>query len=221
MRAVARRTGDPVAHDQRRGGYGDIDVKDGAPSDCINEPAAQGRTQGRGYRAGRCPGADGLSPLVPGIGRSDQRQAGRNEKCGGYTLDHPRPDQRDGRLRETACDRGQCEPHKSDEENPALTEPVPHGSAQQDETGEHEHVAVDDPLGRGEPGAEVFLDSGESHVDDRAIDKAQTRPQNGGRQHPSDVSRCRFAFVGVGHGASFRQRQSASRAIPALEATME
>ena len=71
------------------------------------------------------------------------------------------------------------------QKGPAPAEPVAERTAQQDQRGQHQHVAVDDPLQAGDVGVQVLTHRGQRDVDDRAVQERHPGAEGGGRQHPA------------------------------------
>ena len=90
----------------------------------------------------------------------------------------------DGR-RDGARQRGQREAAGAEHEHAPPAEPVTERAAEQDQPGERERVAVEDPLQAGERGVEVVGDPRQGEVDDGAVEHRHARAEHGGQQHPA------------------------------------
>ena len=77
-------------------------------------------------------------------------------------------------------------------EDAAAPVAVAERSAEQDQRGERQQVAVEDPLQRAGRRAEVAADVGQRHVDDGAVEEGHARAQHGDGEHPA----ARAALVG-------------------------
>jgi hypothetical protein len=92
-------------------------------------------------------------------------------------LDDPGGDQSalgSGRATGQGRDREQRDPA---EEHPPVTEQVSEPAAEEQEAAKRQQVTIDDPRQRGLREAEVPLDRGQRHVDDRAVENDHERAQ--------------------------------------------
>ncbi len=116
------------------------------------------------------------------------RAPGREQR-GGDALEHPEDDQLQRRLGERAQRAADREAGDADQVDASAAEPVAERSADEDQRGEADQVAVGDPLQLGQRGAEVGADAAQRDVDDGAVehgdagaegDREQGEPAEGG-----------------------------------------
>jgi hypothetical protein len=88
----------------------------------------------------------------------DHGQAARREQSGAGALENPGGHELVGGDRHRAQQRADREPRHADDEDAAAAVPVTQGTADQDQRGEGEQVAVGDPLQLLEAGVEVGSD---------------------------------------------------------------
>src|SRR5262249_54014115 len=84
---------------------------------------------------------------------------------------------------ERAEDGGDGERDHADREDPPLPEEVAERPSDQDQRAQREEGGVGDPLLQREPAAEVVLDRGQGHVDDRRGDENDRRPEDAADEH--------------------------------------
>src|SRR5581483_8925804 len=87
----------------------DIQEEDGAPTDVLDEPAAEDGSDRRRDGAETRPRADRASAFCVTERRADDREAPRHEKGRARTLHRACDDEHARRRRETARDRGRRE----------------------------------------------------------------------------------------------------------------
>ena len=91
-------------------------------------------------------------------------------------------DQLDRRLGERAQRAADREAGDADQVDAPAAEPVTERSADEDQRGQADQVAVGDPLQLGQGGAEVGADAAQRDVDDRAVEHGDAGPEGDGDQ---------------------------------------
>src|SRR6202035_1748280 len=86
---------------------------------------------------------------------------------------------------EPAAGRGGGEPHDTDGEDAPAPVAVPERTAEEQEGGEREGVAGDDPLQRPEAAVEGAIDGGEGDADDGRIEEGDPRAEDRGGDDPA------------------------------------
>ncbi len=161
-----------------------VEQEDPAPRGGVDEPAAEERTDGGGDTAEAGPRADRPAALAGFERGLEDRQAARREQRRADSLDDPGGDQRVHVRGDRTGDRGRGEHSGADEEDPPPPVPVAQGAAEEDQRGERQRVAVDDPLQVGERRIEVLGDTRQGEVDDGAVEQRHARTEHRGEEHP-------------------------------------
>ncbi len=128
-----------------------------------------------------------------------------------------RRDQRAGRVRRRRSRREHAEEDEADLHRALAAEAVADAAAREQQPGEGEAVRVDDPLQRGDRGAEMLVERRERDVDDRVVDHDQEHAEAQDRQdQPAAVAGVRVRLPPVpGRPAVV------SRVVPPISAPSE
>jgi hypothetical protein len=102
-------------------------------------------------------------------------QRPRREQGTADALQNPRGDQHTHARRQPAQQRGRREPDDTGDEDLATAEAVTQRTAEQDQRGEAQGVAVDRPLQGRSVRAEAYGDARQRDIDDRGVDEWQGR----------------------------------------------
>ena len=143
----------------------DVDQEDRAPVEVLEQEARGHRAEHTREPRGAGPEPDRLAPLGPGEHVRDDRQRGRHDERAADAHERARCDQLLGGVRERRRDRPDAEDHQPELERTASPEPVAEAPAREEQPGEHERVAVDDPLQLAAVGVEVLRDRGDRDVE--------------------------------------------------------
>ena len=106
------------------------------------------------------------------------------EQRGARPLHRPGRDQEPGVRRQAAGERREREPHRADHEDLPAAVDVAERAAEQQQAGQRQRVAVDDPLHAGHGGVEVPADRGQRDADHGGVERGDARPEHRGREHP-------------------------------------
>ncbi len=147
-------------------------------------------------------------PRSARVSRADQRQRLRAPRARRRRPARSARGRARARRRDRAAERRQAEDRDPQHEHPLAPVVVAERAAQEDQRGQEERVALDDPLHLGGVGAEVALDHRQRDVDRAAVDEAHRRAEDRRDQDPRLPHRRRYG-VGSSHtparrGAPFR-----------------
>src|SRR6266508_1832951 len=174
----------PISVTSTRGDW-QVDQEDVPPGADVDQPAADERADRGGHRGQAGPGADGAAAVLEPEGGLQDGQAAGGEQRAADALQHAAGDQHRQRRRDRAHGRGQREPDDADHEQAAPAEPVAERATEQDQGGEHQHVAVQDPLQPAHVGVEVAPHRGQRHVDHRAVEEGHAGAECCGGENPA------------------------------------
>ena len=163
----------------------DVDQEDRPPGDRLDQVAAEQRAERRGDAAEPRPRPDRPGPVALPEARLDHRQAARGEQGAADALQQPGGDQRVGARGDRAEQRRRGEPGDADHEDPPPAVAIPERPTEQDQGGEGEQVAVQDPLQGARLGSEVLADARQGDVDDGAVEKDDAGAEHRDREHPA------------------------------------
>ena len=120
----------------------------------------------------------GAATLVLGEAGIDERQADRRHAGGSDALDHATGDEH-AEVRRHETDHRAGDEHRATRHVDApASEHVAGGSADEDQGGHGDEVAVDDPLQSGQTDVEIVTDRRERDVDDRRVEERRRRPED-------------------------------------------
>ena len=117
-----------------------------------------------------CPDGDRPAPLArvaEDVGQDRQRR--RHDQRATDAHERPGEDQLRRRVRKGGGRRSDPEQHDADLQRALAPEAIGQAAAREQQTGEHDHVGVDDPLDLAVAGAEVGDQRGDRHVEDRVV----------------------------------------------------
>ena len=175
-----------MASDRRR--HREVDVEDPAPGPDGEEVAADERAGRRRDAAQPRPGADGAGAVLGAERGLQDGEAGRGEERPADALDHPGRDEQPGARGHAAAGRRDGEPDDPDGEDALAAVAVAEGSPEEEEGGQRERVAGDDPLQRADAAVELAADGGERDADDGRIEKGDAGAEDGGGDHPAPAA---------------------------------
>jgi len=170
-------------HSDRDDTHRDQCPEDAVPGEVLEQQTARDGAQGDAHPDGRAPHPEGggaLAALGEGVG--DDRQRRREDQRGTRTHDDAERDQRLDALDERGGAAGHGEGEEAEDERGAAAEAVAHAAHREDQRGEGEVVAVDDPQQLAGVGIELTGDARKRHVDDRGVEVDGQRGQAGGRE---------------------------------------
>jgi hypothetical protein len=189
-RAAARGHG---RHERRRDSENDqrdrdVDVEDPGPRHPLGDHAAQ---EDAGGAPGGCGGAvdgEGLHQLLRVVAEEhhQQRQCRRGDECRADALDRTGGDLDAGRLGEAGGERAGGQDRPAGEEQALGAEQVGQAAAQEEQAAEGDDVGVEDPREVAGAEAEIALDLGQGHADDRRVhDHHELRERDDGKGRPA------------------------------------
>ncbi len=152
---------------------GHVDEKAAAPAQAgdvgLHEDAADELPADRGQPEDDAVDADRAHAIGTVVDDADDRQDLRAEQRGGEALDETRDDEH-GRARSQAAGRGrQREEGEAEREHAPAAELVAEAPGGDEEGGEGQAVAGDDPLDRAGAGVQIALHRGHGDVDDEEV----------------------------------------------------
>ena len=155
-----------VPHD--RGGHDrGVDPEDRAPTETVDQHAAEDRTERQRQARHRADHPDGPCPLGRvRERRGDDRQRDRVEHRAADCLRCPRGDQPADTRCQAAQHRAEPEHGETDLKDAPTANPVGGGSGQHEESRQHQRVRVDRPLQAGHRGIQVTADRRQRNGDD-------------------------------------------------------
>ena len=193
------RTGDRHHRDAER----HVQEEHQAPRHGLDQPPTQERAEGVRHATERRPRADRPAPLPRGEAGLEDRQAAGEEEGARRALEHPRGHQHGEVGRCRAGRRRGHEQHHPDAEHPAPPVAVAERAAHQDQRGQGQQVAGEDPLEARQLGVEVRTDGGQRHVHHGGIEGHQRRPEHRRDQNRAPGTGVEAeALLRVGDGAS-------------------
>ena len=164
---------------------GHVDQEDPPPRRHVDQPAAEERSHRRRHAA-----EAGPQRRSPGPARGGRTTPGGWPGCPGRGGRRRRPGRR-GPATSTSTlgataqpTEATREPAGAEQEDAPAAVAVAEGAAEQDERGQRERVAVEDPLQPGERRVEVGGHAGQGEVDDRRVEHRHPRAEDGRQQHP-------------------------------------
>ncbi len=187
-------------HPERRsdGDSGDrkVDPEDRRPAEVLSEHPAEQRPRSCRGPVGRAPHAEGRTPVPDLVGSEQQGGSGGKHSGAADALHHAGRDQHFRVGGEAARQRGQAEDAQTADVGTPVAEAVREGTRGQQQGGEHQGIAVDHPLQRGEGSAEVGSHARQCDIHDRHIHQQDDGAQADRRQGPP------FAHVGFSFALS-------------------
>ena len=142
----ARRGGELAAEYQDRHAHGDVDGEDEAPMDG-DEKASEKRARRRGGRSADAPhGEREPAVLLGSVGFVGERHGARQDEGGGRAHDRTAEYEHADGAGKRADGGAQGEPGRSEDEGAFRPEAVREVAGEQQQGGERQRVAVDDPL---------------------------------------------------------------------------
>ena len=178
-----------------------VDDEDRPPGDRADQVAAEQRPERRRHAAQPRPGADRAGAVAgPEAGLDDRQAAGRQQGAAD-PLDQPGDDQQLGARRDRAEQRGGGEEADAEDEDAPPPVAVAERAAEQDQRGEGQQVAVEDPLQGAGAGAEVAADVRQGDVDDGAVEEGHPRAGDGGGEQPAAGGALEGDAVGLPAGS--------------------
>ena len=188
---------------------GDVDVEDQAPRARRQQVAADEGAGRGGDPAQAGPRADRPRPVGGPERRLDDGEAAGRQECPADPLDDAGHDEEGGIRRDAAERGGDGEPGDADGEHAPTPEAVAQRPAEQQEGGQREGVAGDDPLERADAAAEGPVDGGECDADHGRIEEGDAGAEDGGSQDPAPTGRVeRDVQIGVDRGWGTRSRRA-------------
>ena len=157
----------------------DVDQEDRTPRHGPDQVAAKQRPKRSGNTTQSRPGADRAGAVAGTKTRLDHRQAAGSEKRPADALKEPRGDEQFDVGGDRAQQRGEREQANPEYEYPAASMAIAKRAAEQDQRGQRQQVAVEDPLQRAGRRAKVAADVGQGHIDHRSIKERQARALDG------------------------------------------
>ena len=196
---------------------GQVDEEDPAPGPDGEQVAADEGAGRRRDAAQARPGADGAGAVLGAERGLQDGEAGRGEEGPAHTLDDPCHDEQPGARGHAAAGRRHGEPDDPDGEDALAAVAVAEGPPEEEEGGQRQRVAGDDPLQRADAPVEFPADGGERDADDGRIEKGDAGAEDGGGDHPAPPSaregerlggcaRWRWAAAGVRPAAHWGQK---------------
>ena len=118
-------------------------------------------------------------------------EAGRREERPAHALDDPCRDEQPGVGGDAAAGRRDGEPDHPDGEDAPAAVAVAEGPPEEEERGQRERVAGDDPLQRADAAVELAPDGGERDADDGRIEEGDPGAEDGGGNDPAPAGASR------------------------------
>src|SRR5439155_21568843 len=174
--------------------------------------AAEHRACRRSDRAAHRPDRDGTGPPDRvRVRLADERHRRRHHRGGCRALQETGDDEGPDGWRQAAGGRGDDEDAEAGGEGSARPDAIRQRPCGEKERGEHQRVAVDDPLQPGDAAAEIAADRGQGDVDDNRVEGDDEEPEQGGRDRrggpwrgtarpAADPGRLSVREEGRGHG---------------------
>ena len=211
---VERGSGRVAQLGDQEGGEGCGDESEGcereehaAPGEVSEQDPAHDRTGRDADPDHGAPAAQSGGPL-PTVGErvGDHREGGGEDERREDAHDDARGDQRAVRADQPADGARRSEPHETDEQRRPASVPVGEAPGREDQGGERQVVAVDDPLQRPRPGPQLPGDARQRHVDDRRVevdgeDRGVDRDQDSGLALHGDLATERMWTVSTSRSA--------------------
>ena len=167
----------------------------------LDQPAADERPDRRGDAAEPGPGPDRPGPVLaarttawiiarlPGVSSAPPTPCRTRAAISSRRSGRARRAARPARTRPTPTTKTRRRPNRSPSAPPSRIS-----------DGQREHVAVDDPLQRGEAGVEVLADRRQRDVDDGPVEAGHARAEDGREQHPATARGAVADLLGAGAG---------------------
>ncbi len=169
---------EPPGEQQSRDADGQVDEEDAAPAEGADQEAADGRRQADGGGDDRGPDAEDLRPAGRfGEGVHQQRQRAGHEERRTHALDEAGGHQDDA-VRRDGAQQGRAGEHgEPDEIDPAGAEPFRQRPGEQQQRGEGEDIAVDDPGEAGHAQSEPGPQVGGGDIHDAGVEARHHEPE--------------------------------------------
>ena len=154
------------------------------------------------------PGSDRRRPLLRvGEDVGEDGQGGREDEGSSEAHQAPSNDEHVRRPREAGEGRESSEGEDADLEGTLSSVAVPEAAADEQESGEHQRIRVDDPLQLAVRGVELLADPGQRHVHDRVVNHGKEHAEaQDAENDPAPAEDCVIEDEGgagltVGHGS--------------------
>ena len=174
----------PPGDEDHEHGQRDVEEEDQPPAGQVDEGAAQERADEPGDPGEGGPHPDRRCPVGGAERGLDERQAAGGEQGPADALQRAGGDQLARGLGEPAQQRRRGEPGDAHEEHPPPAVPVTERAAEQDQRGQRQRVAVDDPLQVRQRGVQVAADRRQRHLHRGGVQERHARGEHGGHEHP-------------------------------------
>ena len=210
-RCSPARAGSPPR--RRRSPIGRLITKIARQEIGADQVAAEQRPERRRHPAQPRPGADRAGAVAGPEAGLDDRQAARRQQRPADALDEPGEDQQLRARRHRAEQRGDGEEPDAEDEDAPPPVAVAERAAEQDQRGQGQQVAVEDPLQGAGAGAEVAADVRQGDVDDGAVEEGHPRAGDGDGEQPAPGGALEGdagGSGGVGAGAGVTRRSPAT-----------
>jgi hypothetical protein len=150
----------------------------------LGEGAPGHRPDCEAERADGGPDPDRLAALLLGEGGRDDRERRRGRERRTDALEDTGADQQRLRVGEATQQRGAREDGDSEQEDSLAPIQIAELAAREEQTGEGEDVAIDDPLERALAEAEIALDRGQGDIDDGVVHRRHEDGERDNEQRP-------------------------------------
>ena len=181
-RLITRFPHDRLRHQQGSNADGHVDQEDPAPTEVLDDGAADNWTKGNAGNGNGAPDADGAATLFGREGIRDQRQRERHDQRGAHTLQRAHHDQHVHAVGKGRDGRNDGEEREADHEPAFAAELVAEATGGDLQRCEDEGVRRDHPLQLGGAGVQIARDRWQGDIDDEVVQHRHEERETGGNQ---------------------------------------